>query len=44
MEWNGTVLLEGTYNDHLAQLPDYFRTEQKLKYVTKGIVQTPLKD
>jgi len=31
-----------TYNDHLAQLPDQFWVDQKLKYVVKGIVQTPL--
>jgi len=35
--------LEGIYNYQLAQLPDHFRADQKLKLVVKGIVQTPLK-
>jgi len=30
--------LEGTYNDHLFQLPDHFRADQKLKYGFKGII------
>jgi len=25
--------LEGTYNNHLVQLPDHFRADQKLKHV-----------
>jgi len=37
------VLLEGTYNNHLVQLPDHFRADQKFKHVVKGIVQMPLK-
>jgi len=35
--------LEGTYKDHQVQLPDHFRAGQKLKRVTKGMVQAPLK-
>ena len=35
--------LEGTYNNRLAQLPDHFRADQKLKHAIKGIVQMPLK-
>jgi len=35
--------LEGTYSDHLVQLPDQFRADQKLKHVIKGIVQMLLK-
>jgi len=42
MEWNRLFQLEGTYNDHLVQLPDQFRADQKLKRVIKGIVQMPL--
>ena len=47
-EWNAMpchamLQLDGTYNDHLLQLPDQFRADQKLKHVTKGIVQMPLK-
>lgn len=29
---------EKTYIDHLLQLPDHFRADQKLKCVVKGIV------
>jgi len=35
--------LEETYDDHLVQLPDHFRADQKLKHVIKGVVQMPLK-
>lgn len=28
-----------TYNDHLVQLPDHFRDDQKLKPVIRGTVQ-----
>lgn len=31
--------LEGTYSDHLVQLPGHFRADQKLKPVVKGIVK-----
>jgi len=31
-----------TYNDHLVRLPDYFKADQKLKQVIKGIVQISL--
>jgi len=36
-----TISVEGTYNDHLVQLPDHFRYDQKSKHVVKGIVQMP---
>lgn len=35
--------LKGTYNNHLAQLPDHFRAYHILKDVIKGLVQMPLK-
>jgi len=35
--------LEEAYNDHLAQLPDQYRADHKLKHVVMGIVQMPLK-
>lgn len=34
--------LEGTYNDHLVELPDHSMTDQKLKHTMRGIVQMPL--
>jgi len=34
--------LEGTYNDHLVQLPAQLRADQKLNRVIKGNVQTSL--
>lgn len=34
---------EGACNDHLIQLPDHVRADQKLKRVVIGIVQMPLK-
>jgi len=34
--------LLGTYNDHLVQLPNQFRADQKLKQIIKGIVQMSL--
>ena len=37
------ISLEGTYNNHLVQLPDHFRADQKIKHVIKGIVKMPLK-
>lgn len=33
--------LEGTSNNHLMQLCDHFRADQKLKQITKSIVQMP---
>lgn len=33
------VQLEGTFRDHLAQLPEHSRAHQKSKHVTEGIVQ-----
>ena len=35
--------LEGTYNDHVVQLSDQFRVNQKLKHGIQVIVQMPLK-
>ena len=43
IEQNWIFQLEGTYNDHLVQLPDQFRADQKLKYIIKGMVQMSLK-
>ena len=43
MEWNGIVQLKGTYSDHLMELPDHFRADQKLKQGIKGVVQRSLK-
>lgn len=37
------VRLEGTYNDHLIQLSDQLKADQKLKHVFEGIVRLPLK-
>ena len=33
--------LEGIYTDHLVQLPDQLRANQKLKHVITGFVQMP---
>ena len=45
MEWNGIerrlFQLEETYKNHLVQLPDQFRPDQKSKHVVKGVVQMP---
>lgn len=43
--WNriGYFQLKGTCNDHLIQLADRFRADQKLKQIIKNIVQMPLK-
>lgn len=30
------IRIEGTYNNHLAQLPDQFEADQKLKHIIKG--------
>ena len=38
------IQLEGTYSDHLVQLPDHFRAFQKLKHVINSIVQMPLEN
>jgi len=40
---NRIVQLEGTYNNHLVQLPVHFRADQKLKRSIKGIVQRSLR-
>ena len=42
-EKNRIIQLEGTYNNHLVQLPDHFRADQKLKHIIKGTAQMPLK-
>lgn len=39
IEWNRIFYLERTYNDHLVQLPNQFRADQKLKVVANGIFQ-----
>lgn len=41
MEWNRTVLLEGTFKEHQVQLPEHFGTNQKLKHATESILQMP---
>lgn len=38
----GTVQLEGTFKDHLAQLPDLHGDNQKLKHIIEGTAQLPL--
>jgi len=43
VEKNRIFQLEGTYNNHLVQLPDHFRADKKLEHVIKGIVQIPFK-
>lgn len=30
------VRIEGTYNNHLVQMPDHFEAEQKLKHIIEG--------
>jgi len=35
------VLLEGTYKNHLVQLPEHFRADQELKHIIKGMVRMP---
>lgn len=35
--------MEGAYSNHLAQLPDHFKADQKLQDVIKDILQMPLK-
>ena len=42
-EQNRLFQLEGTYSDHLVQLPDQFRADQRLRHVIKGLAQMPLK-
>ena len=44
MKWNGigVVQLEGTIKDHLVQLPDHFRANQKLKHAAEDFVQISL--
>lgn len=39
LEQNRTVLLEGTFIDHLVQLPAHFSANQKLKRINENIVQ-----
>lgn len=43
IEYNRIFQLEETYSNHLVQQPDDFRVDQKLKQITKGIVQMPLR-
>ena len=40
IELNRIFQLDGTYNNHLVQLPDYFTADQKLKQITKGLLNT----
>lgn len=42
MGWDRIVQLEEICNSHQVQLPDNFRTNQKLKYIIEGIIQIPL--
>lgn len=42
LEYNSIFQLEGTFKDHLDQLPDYFSASQKNeKCINKGIIQMP---
>lgn len=41
-EMNTIVQLEETFPDHVVQLPDLFRANQKLKHIIEGTVQTAL--
>ena len=41
-EQDGIVHLEGTFKDHLVQLLDHFRANQKLMHIRKEIIQMPL--
>lgn len=34
--------MEGTFKNHLVQVPDQVRANQTLKHVNEGIVQRPL--
>ena len=44
MKWNGigVVQLEGTIKDHLVQLPDHFRANQKLRYAAEELFKSLL--
>lgn len=42
MEWNGIFQLDGTFKDHLAELPDHFGANKKLKHIAECIIQMPL--
>lgn len=39
---NKIVQLEGTYKDHLFQLPERIKANQKVRHIIKGINQMPL--
>lgn len=41
MGWNGTVQMQGTFEDLLVKLPDHHRASQKLKHNIKDNVQMP---
>lgn len=41
LDYNRLFQLEVTYDNHLVQLPENFRAEQRFKLVIKGIVQMP---
>ena len=36
------VQLKETYKDHLVQLPEHFRGNQKLKHINESITEMPL--
>lgn len=42
MGWDRIVQLEEICNDHQVQLPDNFGANQKLKYMSEGIIQMSL--
>lgn len=39
-DWNRIVQLEGTFREHLVQLPDLFGANKKLKHI-EGVVHMP---
>lgn len=43
LKQNRIFQLEETYKNHLVQLPDHFRADQKLKEIIKAVVQMLLK-
>lgn len=42
LEESLTEQLEAAFNDHLVQLPELFKANQKLKHITGGNIQMPL--
>lgn len=39
LEQNNVVLLEGTFEDHQAQMLENFKATRKIKHATEGIFQ-----